>query len=156
MTTLTKNALIGTVTTLLSTELNSLANNSLVASSVGGSSGVFDFTAGNFAGYQSGIYEINLGAPGSAFSTGAAISIWFLQSIDGTNYEDGSSSVTPARTADVVIPLRATTGAQRVTKIAALPPGSTVKVLLKNDATGQSLNASGNTLKVSPFTDTQV
>jgi hypothetical protein len=74
-----------------------------------------------------------------------------LREVDGTNYEDGSSTVTPARNPDLVFPLRAVTTAQRIVVIGDLPPGSFV-ALLRNDGTGQAMAASGNTLKIRPVT----
>jgi hypothetical protein len=51
----------------------------------------------------------------------------------------------------VVIPVAASTAAQRITRRCVLPPG-TLKPLAKNDATGQAMAASGNTLKILPLT----
>jgi hypothetical protein len=61
---------------------------------------------------------------GVAPTANTGVSVWFLRAIDGTNYEDGSSSVTPARLPDVVFPVRAVTTAQRVTRRVMIPPGT--------------------------------
>jgi hypothetical protein len=156
MATTTKYAL-GSVVSLLTTELNSLASSSgLTAgaiSSVGGTSGLFNNTAagGGFDGYEWGRYELNLGAPAGTLTAGTAAYVWFLGTVDGTNYEDGSATVIPARPADLVLPVRAVSTAQRISVVAPLPPGNWFALLSQN--TGQAWNASGNTLKVVPVTD---
>jgi len=77
---------------------------------------------------------------------------WLLREIDGTNYEDGGTSVTPTRPPDLIFTVRAVTTAQRLISVCDLPPG-TFKVLLRNDGTGQSIASSGNTLKIRPLTE---
>jgi hypothetical protein len=88
---------------------------------------------------------------GTAPTVGTGISVWWLQKPDGTNAEDGGTSVTPARPPDVVVPVRAVTGAQRIVVDAGIPPGP-FRPLLRNEGTGQAFAASGNTLKIRPFT----
>jgi hypothetical protein len=145
---------LGTTTTLLSTELNSLASSATAGaiSSVGGTSGLFNNTVGGggFDGYPWGRYELVLAAPAGTLTAGTAVLIWFLGNVDGTNPEDGSATVIPSRPPDLVIPVRAVSTAQRITRIAKLPPGNWYALL--SHATGQAWGASGNTLKVSPFT----
>lgn len=138
----TEKWLLGSQTTLASTGLNSLANNSLAAGSV------YDNTVGAGGGDGYILCDLELVATfGTAPTAGTAVSVWFLLSQDGTNYEDGSSSVTPARSPDCVLPVRAVTTAQRVVRRAWLPWGK-ITPLLKNDGTGQAFAASGNTLKI--------
>ena len=136
---------VGTITSLMTTELNSLANNALVLSSVGGTSGVFSLT-----NYTFGQVELVV-TFGTAPTANTTISVWFLCDLDGTNYEDGSSSITPVRNPDVVFPVRAVTTAQRIQKWAKLPMTS-FKVLALNNGTGQGLAASANTIKILPGT----
>lgn len=131
----------GTNTSILTTGLNSLANNTGVVSST------ITFTETD---YLIGLFELVV-TYGTAPTANTGCSIWYLQAPDGTNFEDGSSSVFPARSPDVIIPLRAVNTAQRISVMAPLPPGS-VKFLLKNDGTGQAMAASGNTLKILPYT----
>jgi hypothetical protein len=140
--------LLGSQTTLLSTGLNSLANNSLAISAA------FDNTigAGGGDGYLLADFELVLGTVGSAYAANTGYSLWILQSQDGTNYEDGGTSTTPARPPDVVFPVQAITGAQRIMRRAIEMAPGLAKYLLKNDGTGQTMNASGNTLKVRPYT----
>lgn len=75
--------------------------------------------------------------------------VWFLRAPDGTNYEDGSSSVTPTRNPDAVFVMRAAT-AQRILKRVKMPVGS-FKVLLQQNS-GQAW-LSANTLKLKPYTN---
>ena len=132
----------GTADTLLSTELNSVANNTNAVKS-----SAVTLTTESYV-----IAEAELRVQfGGTPTANTSISVWFLREIDGTNFEDGSASITPARNPDVVIPVRATSNAQRIIKSCVLPPGSFIP-LIRNDGTGQSLAASGNTLKVRPVT----
>lgn len=146
--------LLGSVATLMSTELNSLASSATAGaiSSVGGTSGLFNNTAGGggFDGYTLAIFELNLAAPAGTLTAGTAALVWFLATVDGTNYEDGSASVIPARTPDLIIPVRPVSTAQRIARRGVLPPGNWYVVL--SHATGQTWGASGNTLKVMPDT----
>lgn len=137
--------LLGSQTTLLSTGLNSLANNSLAISSA------FDNTIGQ-AGDGYLLCDVELVVTyGTSPTANTGCSIWFLTSQDGTNYEDGGTSTTPARMPDLVIPVLSSTSAQRIIRRGLLPYGL-CKVLLKNDGTGQAMAASGNTLKIRPVT----
>ena len=138
---------LGTIATVMSTELNSLANNTNVLAS-----SAYDNTPATGAGDGFTACEIELVCSfGTAPTAGTALSVWFLQQPDGTNYEDGGVGVTPARLPDVVLPLRAVTGTQRVVMEVSMPAG-VVTPLLRNDGTGQSLASSGNTVKIRPYT----
>lgn len=148
---------LGSVTTLMTTELNSLASSSgLTAgaiSSVGGSSGVFNNiqAGGGLGGFRYGLFELVLGAPGGTLTAGTGAYIWFLTDVDGTDYEDGSASVIPARNPNLIIPVRAVSTAQRITVQAQMPPNTWYVLLAQN--TGQTWASSGNTLKVLPVTN---
>lgn len=133
----------GTLASCLTTELNSLADNSLAIGSA------ITVTSGE-AGYRGAEAELSV-TFASAPTANTACLVWFLREMDGTNYEDGSASITPTRPPDVRFHLRAVTTAQRIILLAELPIG-TFKALLKNDATGRAFPASGSTLKVRPFT----
>lgn len=136
--------LLGTNTSLMTTELNSLANNALAAAS-----GSFSNVVGG-AGDGAPLAYVELVVTfGTAPAANAGVSLWLLARPDGTNFEDGSSSVTPARAPDVVFPLRAVTTAQRVARLVQLPPG-VLSPLIKNDGTGQAFASSSNTLKLLP------
>jgi hypothetical protein len=148
---------LGSATTLLSTELNSLASSSTLAagaiSSAGGTSGLFNnvYSGGGLGGFVQGIFELSLAAPGGTLTAGTAAYVWFLNEVDGTHFEDGSASVIPVRRPDVIIPLRASSAAQRVDVVGYLAPNTWYVVLAHN--TGQTWNAAGNTLKVMPLTN---
>lgn len=142
----TEKYLLGSQTTLLSTELNSLANNGTALGSA------FDNTQGQTGdGYTLCDLELLTGTWGGAPTANTGISFWFLTAQDGTNYEDGDNSTTPARAPDAVFPLRAVTAAQRVV-IRTWVPWGKFKPLGKNDGSGQAMNASGNTVKIRPVT----
>ena len=137
--------LLASPTTLATTALNSQANNALVACTV------FDNTIGQTGdGYEEADFEliVQFGTNPTA-STG--FSLWLLVANDGTNYEDGSSSVTPARAPDVMFPVRAVTTVQRINKRCAIPAGKFTP-LLKNDGTGKTTASSGNILNIRPVT----
>ena len=141
----TENYLLGSQTTLLSTGLDALADNALALSAA------YDNTAGA-AGDGSTLCDLELVVSyASAPDAGSAVVVWLLASQDGTNYEDGGTSVTPLRIPDRAFPLRPVTGAQRIIRRVAMPPGL-FKALLKNDATGEAMAASGNTLKIRAVT----
>ena len=132
----------GTADTILTTELNSLANNANAVKATAISPTSSEYT----------LVEVELYVTfGTAPTANTGIAVWFLREIDGTNYEDGSASITPTRNPDVVFGVRATTNAQRIIKTCMLPPGA-FKPLVRNDGTGQAFSASGNIVKIRPVT----
>jgi hypothetical protein len=141
----TEKYLLSTQTSLLTTGLNSLASNSLAVSAA------FDNTqAAAGDGYT--LCDVELVVTyGSAPAANTSVTLWFLATQDGTNYEDGDASTTPARLPDCVFPLRAVTTAQRIIRRVSLPWG-VFKALARNDGTGQAMASSANTLKIRPVT----
>ena len=135
----------GTITTVLSTGLNSLANNSNALSSA------ITLSSGE-PGYRFGEWELYIASSAAAMTANTAFVGWIIQALDGTNDEDGGASVTPARSPDLIFPVRAVATAQRINWVSELPTGS-FKVLLRNDGTNQTIASSGNTLKVRPRTE---
>lgn len=126
----------GTLTTVLSTEFNSLANNANTALS-----GAFDNSTAKDLFCD---VVVNVAAQGSARSAGAIVTLYICPAIDGTNYDDANET-----TAEVwaVIPLdAATTARQRTVRDVPMPPAS-FKVFARN-STGQALAASGSTVKI--------
>ena len=135
----------GTLQSLLTTEVNSLANNARTAASA-----AYDNSAAGF-GFLWGEFELVV-TFGAAPTAGTGFDLYLIESVDGTNYTDGSSSVAPPLTSFVgSFPLRAVTTAQRIhLRGVPLPPGKW-KALLHNNGTGQTAAASGNTLSVLPY-----
>src|SRR5271157_1471596 len=133
---------LGSVTSLMTTELNSLASSAgLTAgaiSSVGGTSGLFNnvYSGGGLAGFTQGIFELYLPAPAGTLTAGTGAFVWFLNEVDGTHYEDGSASVVPARRPDLIIPVRAISTAQRIDVVGNLPPNQWYVLISQN--TGQT------------------
>jgi len=124
--------------TYLSSELNSLGNNSNKVGSA------IDFASTNRKMYMD--VEIYLNTVDLSAQTNPAIHIWLLARTDGSNFEDGSDSITPARAPDKIVPLREVNAAQRVFARFLLTTPDQGKILIKNK-TGTSLASSGNTVK---------
>jgi len=127
------------IQTYLTTDLNSLTNNGLVIGSA------IDFTA---SGTDRKLYidiELYLASIDLSSQDNPAAYIWLLRRTDGTNFEDGSASITPARMPDDIIPLREANAAQRISgKLITVPDQG--KILIKNKS-GVTWASSGNTLK---------
>ena len=140
MTTFTN--LLGTNDSVMTTELNSLANNALVASSA------ITITS---TGFLLAEFELYIAGMGGTPTANTSFDLWLLRRPDGTNYEDGGASVTPTRGPDVWFPIRAVSTAQRIVRVCELPPGLFI-ALIRNGGTGQALAATANTLKVRPYT----
>lgn len=133
----------GTLTEAIATaSLNSMANNTNVLGSA------ISLTSGE-PGYLFCEAELVV-TFGSAPTANTSFCCWLLREIDGTNYEDGSTSVTPTRPPDLIFTVRAVTTAQRLIAVCDMPPSSIFKALLRNDGTGQAIASSGNTLKLRP------
>lgn len=130
--------------TVLTTELNSLASGSRT------NAGTEVSNQTNLDQY--GILEIQV-TFGSNPATGSYLQLHMVTAPDGTNYEDGSSSVDPgAHTVIRCVPVRATTNAQRlVTDIFVLKPGKT-KFILYN-GTDKAFPSSGSTVTLYTFND---
>jgi len=129
----------GTIATVLSTELNSLANNSYSAASAAQGSDVG-------AAEVYGDFELAIASftPG----TNPVVELYLIRSVDGTNYEDGGGSVAPSQDAYVgAFQIASGTGAKRAV-LRDVPPGLW-KAVVRN-LSGAAFPASGNTLKVRP------
>lgn len=138
----------GSITTLLSTELNSLANGSSTAL------GTEYDNSTNL--YLWGMFECNV-TFGTNPTAGNLLNLYLVPAPDGTNYDDGSSSVTPPVTGYVGgFPVRAVTSAQKIPlgvtnppTMIPLPP-TKFKILLINNS-GQAFPSSGSTVKFIPY-----
>jgi hypothetical protein len=123
--------------TVLTTELNALANNGRSAAGTEIDNGTNKDVFGQL--------ELQV-TFGTAPSAGGFVEIYMVNALDGTNYEDGSNTVDPG-THKLVdrIPVRAVTTAQRLNgRMIPLEPAKT-KFLLVNGS-GQAFPASGSTL----------
>jgi hypothetical protein len=129
----------GTLATVLSTELDSLANGAYSSAS-----GAIDNTT-DLALYDDLELNLDLTATPTANSV---VEVFLVPSVDGTNYAD---SGTPARNllAGAFI-LQATSAAQRLAvRGVPLPPGL-FKYVARNNC-GQAFPASGTTIKRRPY-----
>lgn len=129
----------GALGSVLTTELNALAAGALSAAS-----SEIDNTSA-LAIFET--LELLVTIPTTPVA-GEVVELYILESVDGTNFGDGSGSVQPPDTALVgIFPVRAVAGAQRITLVDPVPlkPGK-YKYLLKNN-TSDAFDATGNTLK---------
>lgn len=125
----------GTVTSALTTELNSLANSSNTAAST-----AIDNTSALAMFID---LELVVAAQASARSAGATIEVYLALALDGTNYADINET-----TAELIasFPLDAATTARRAARRdIPIPPGKFQ--LFARNRTGQALASSGNTVK---------
>lgn len=133
-----------TIVSVMTTELNNLANNTrAISSALGG-----DATDANLYGD----FEI-VATWGVAPTVDTFVDLYLVRSADGTNYEDGDSSLRPpAETYVGSFQVRAVTTAQRmIVRDVRLPPGLWKAVVWNN--VGQTMAASDNTLKVRPHNE---
>jgi len=93
-------------------------------------------------GYMLADCEMFVNSFSGAVTAGTAITVWLLHQVDASNYEDGGTSVTPARLPDITFPLRAVSTAQRVIRSDVRVPAGLFKPLIRNDATGVSMQGS--------------
>ena len=126
------------IQTALSTELNSLANDSNAITST---------QVDNTTNRKTFIdVELYLASVDLSAQDNPAIYVWFLYEIDGTNQEDGAAAVNPAKQPDIVIPLREVSATQRVIIPNTIALPYEFDILLGN-RTGAALASSGNTFK---------
>lgn len=128
-----------TINSVMTTELNSLANNTRAISSAEGADG----TAADLLGD----WEL-VATWGTNPTVDTCVDLYLVRSADGTNYEDGDASLRPAADSYAgCFQVRAVTSAQRmVIRDVPMPPGLYKAVIWNN--VGQTMAASGNTLKV--------
>lgn len=133
----------GTLTTMLSTELNSLASNSRAISTT-------PFDNGDTANlYFSAYFEAVLDYA-SAPTADLPFDVYIVPAIDGTNYANGDASIAPPGTLFAgSFALRAVNTAQRLVFGPVTLPPETFHVVVHNRG-GQALDASGNTIKMLP------
>lgn len=129
------------VVSLLTTELNSLGNNTLSSASAAVNN---DANLDMYA-------DLELVLASLSPTAGAYVAVYLLEAIDGTNYPEATNLRLKTSQLLLAIPLDTTAAtAQRIAaRNVLLPPGK-FKVVLDNQS-GVSLAASGNTLKMLPY-----
>lgn len=136
------------ITTLMTTELNSLANNAKALGTTVYANGTNQ--------YLFGYFELVVDY-GTSPTAGSLIELYIIPTVDGTNYVDGDASNDPAynlfaggfAVRATTNPMRLAVGGPGGSGLVALPPTS-FKALLWNK-TGQAFAASANTLKMIPY-----
>lgn len=131
------------LTTVLSTGLNSLTNNTMSAASS---------TYANQTNLDLYV-DIEVVLASLSPSAGAYVAIYVWESVDGTNFPAQSDADLRLTSTQLltVIPIGTTAStAQRVTARNILLPPAAIQFKLDNQ-TGVSLNASGNTVKILPY-----
>jgi len=135
----------GSLTTALSTELNSLANGAYTAAS-----GAISNSAGSlYGGFRLGVTF------GTAPSAGGWVGVYLLTQYDGSNYADGGASPSIPQPELLVasFTLRSVTTAQLLdSPRVAVPPGSWKLVAF--NGSGQAFPASGATVKYTLWSET--
>ena len=137
-----------TLQSYLTTELTGVVNN---ANKLGAA---IDFTT---AGSDRKPYldvEFYLASTDLSGQTNPAIYLWLLARTDGTNFEDGSDSVDPARQPNMIIPFREFNGVQRVSARFLRTTPDQGKILVEN-RTGVTIVA-GATLKYRMYSEVYV
>jgi len=139
----------GTITTLASTELNSLAN---AASALGVE---FDNTVDD---YLYGVFELTV-TFGTNPTASRTVDLYIIPAIDGTNYSTtitGASGYAQSNSYAGSFSLQAVTTLQRLTVggigyrgLLYLPPAKFKAMLINNS--GVAFPASGSTLKMIPY-----
>lgn len=134
---------VGTLATLLTTELNALASGSYSAA---GSTVQANRTDLNmYADFELAVTFA------SAPTVGNTVDLYVIPKVDNTNYADGGGAITPPATyyAGSFV-LRAVTTAQRVAIMGASIPPDDFKLVALNSS-GVAFPASGSTVKISPY-----
>jgi len=135
----------GTLTTLLSTELNSVGNN---AYSTLGAAFNNVFATLNFQGYPLADIMLNLAAYTGTPVVGSYIGVWFIPAIDGANYDNAGTTISVGP--DAIIPVDALASGPYQRTITCKLPFGLFKTLAYNNGTGITLAASANTIKIRP------
>lgn len=134
----------GSTATALSTELNSLTDTSRAISSAISQSGLDLYCD----------LELAVAYTSSAPSAGVKVAeVYLVPSVDGTNYAEASSSLTPQKSllAATFESRNGSTSTLEYLVATGIPlPPRDFKLLLVNTS-GKTLKSSGNTLKLRPY-----
>lgn len=136
----------GTLTTLLSTELNSLASGGF--SSLGAANNNV-FATANFNGYFLADLMLNLAGYTGTPSVGAYFGVYFIQAIDGTGYDTSGSTISVGPNVMIPVDALASGPYQRTISNIWVPCGE-FKTMGQSVGMGIATAASGNTIKIRP------
>jgi hypothetical protein len=131
----------GTIDTWITTSTSLTSGSSVLSAAI-------TLTSAN---YTRADCELNTAAWSTTVAANSAVVVWLIRQADGTNYEDGIAGTDPARTPDIIFPLRAVSTAQRIVIPNIELPRGLFKALLKNDGTGATLQGTPWTLKCTPY-----
>jgi hypothetical protein len=113
----------------------------------------------NTANYQYADFDLYIRFA-VAPAAGAYVSLWFLQAVDGTNYEDGSGTTTPvlpARPPDLIFPVAAVATQQRIAlRMRTLPNGKFKPYFYNNTTQGLTNTDNENILAYRRYNDNVV
>jgi hypothetical protein len=137
----------GTVTPVLTTELNGVTNGSYASAA----SAVIDNTTAGTRQLFAQV-EVYLNTQSSARTAGAYVAIYFVPEMDGTNYPDNGTGTAECTDNYFIgsLSFDATVTARRVVLDRARVPVGNFKVQFKN-GTGQTLAATLNTVKIRTY-----
>lgn len=136
------------IVSALTTGLDSLANGSRAISSALDNDA--DASAKNLYGDLELVVRYGGGPPAAGTKVAE---VYLLPTVDGTNYPEGSTSVTPQKallvaTFESRVP--STSATERLVVFGITLPPRDYKLLLVNTS-GQAYHTSGNTLKIKPY-----
>ena len=132
---------VASITTLLTTELNALANGSGSALGTEYDNATNKFLFGDF--------ELVLNTLGAAATANATVDLYLIPKTDGTNYSQGGTTAQPANSYKGSWVMLATTTARLTIHGVPLPPLA-FKAFVVNRC-GQAFNATSSTVKMVPY-----
>lgn len=127
------------ISTLLTTELNALANNT------GSALGTAYPNDVNLNFY--GDFELFINTFGGNATADSTVDLYIIPATDGTNYNDGSATINPVNFYRGSWSLRAA-AVFRLTIQGVLLPPVPFKLCVFNNATGQAFPATGSTVRM--------
>lgn len=135
--TTTRHSAYGSLTDVLTTELDGLANNT------NSTNGPIVNNSANRLLHADMV--VNLAAIGAGRSAGGTLAIFMLRALDGVTWDTISDTLAEPV---AVIPLEASTAAQQASRANIPVPPGLFRFFARNNGTGQALAASGNAVRV--------
>lgn len=132
----------GAITTLLSSELDALADNA------GSALGTEYNNASNLNLFGDFQLDVTFAAGPTA---GTGINLYLVPATDGTNYNDGATTARPVIFLRGTWPLRNVATQQRLTISGVQLPPLKFKIFVVNNSTGRAFPATGTTVKMVPY-----